>query len=51
MPFKNFKIVKLPKLNDGIEKSYWNMAYLFIEVLIISCHTDIKKALWKKPGQ
>ena len=51
MPFKNFKIVKLPKLNNGIEKSYWNMAYLFIEVLIISCHTDIKKALWKKPGQ
>ena len=36
MPYKNFKIVKLPKLNDGIEKSYWNMAYPFNEVLIIS---------------
>ena len=24
------------------------MAYLFTETLVISWHTDIKKALWKK---
>ena len=27
------------------------MAYLFTEILMISWHSDIEEALWKKPGQ
>ena len=27
------------------------MAYLFTEILMISWHSDIEEALWKKRGQ
>ena len=27
------------------------MAYLFTEILMISWHSDIEEALWKKPDQ